>query len=266
MARFGLADFTPGLQEGLIQNRGSRLLHEIGVACTCRVEDTFAGLQGDGQERRREPFCPRCRGDGWLYRSPQLLIGLVTSIRGQRNVLDAGIAMPGDMLLSPEFKDDTCGEGDRRPIGAYDKITATWPQPLDDGHVLVRGAATAYENQGLQTFLQKNQDRLWYEPAAAVWCEDSNGVVYNADADFVLGPGKIITWTGNQPTVGMRYTIKYEAYFEWIAFQPAQERRDRDNENLGQLVFLRRRHIALINESPLATAADHISIQSRVSC
>lgn len=265
MARVGLADFTPGLQENLIQNRGARLLHEIGISCTCRVEDTYAGIKDDGKERRREPFCPRCRGDGWLYRSPQLLTGIVTSIRGQRNILDAGIAMPGDMLLSPEFG-DVCGDIDRRSIGAFDKITATWPQPLDDGHVLVRGAATSYENKGLQTFLQSNEDRLWYEPAKSVWCEDDKGVVYSEGADFELGPGKIIRWVGNKPYDSQRYTIKYEAYFEWISFQPAQERRDRDNENLGQLVFLRRRHIAFVNDSPLATAEDHIPIQTRVKC
>lgn len=261
----GLADFTPGLQEGLIDNRGSKLVHEIAISCTCRVEDTFAGLKNDGKERRRDPFCPRCRGDGWLYRSARLVIGLVTSIRGQRNILDAGIAMPGDMQFSPQFGEG-CGDQATRSIGAWDRITKTWPEPLDDGHVLVRGAATAFENKGLQTFLKPNQDRLWYEPAESIWCEDEDGVVYSADADFVLGPGKIITWVGRKPEDAKRYTIKYQAYFEYIVFQPSLERRDRDNVNLGQLVFLRRRHVALINASPLAVAEDLVALETRTSC
>lgn len=261
----GLADFTPGLQATLIDSRGSTVLHEVAISCTCRIEDTYAGLRNDGKERRRDPFCPRCRGDGWLYRDPRVRLGLVTSIRGQRNILDAGIAMPGDMMFSPQVGDQ-CNNHGMTAIGAYDKITALWEQPLDDGHVLIRGAATEYENKNLQTGLKPNQDRLWYEPATAIWCEDDKGVVYSVNGDFVLGPGKIINWVGNRPVVGQRYTIKYTAYFEWIAFQPPQERRDRDNVDLGQLVFLRRRHLALVNESPLAVPDDHIAIQTRVKC
>ena len=266
MARFGLADFTPGLQQGLIDNRGAFMLHEIAISCTCRVEDTYAGIKGDGQERRREPFCPRCRGDGWLYRSPRVIKGLTTSIRQQRNILDAGIAQPGDMMFSPSTADTDCSDhGDHR-IGSWDKLTATWDQPLDDGHVLVRGAGTANENLGLETFLTKDEDRLWYEPKSSVWCEDETGTVYSEGADFELGPGKIIRWIGSRPYAGKRYTIKYNAFFEWIVFQPSQERIDRDNANLGQLVFLRKRHIAFVNDSPMATAEDKISIQSRVNC
>lgn len=238
------------------------MLHEVALSCTCRVEDTFAGLKNDGKENRREPYCPRCRGDGWLYRVPQVVKGLATSIRQQRNILDAGIAQPGDMVFSPALEPEGCNH-DYRKIGAWDRLTATWEQPLDDGHVLVRGAA---QNLALETFLQPNEDRLWYEPANAVWCEDEDGVVYTGGADFVLGPGKIISWQGNQPALHKRYTIKYNAYFEWIVFQPPQERRDRDNKDLGQLVFLRKRHIALVNDNPTALPEDRIPIQVRVKC
>lgn len=265
MANLGLADFQPGLQENLIQNRGALMVHEIGISCTCRVADTFAGIKGDGKERRREPFCPRCRGDGWLYRAPRVIKGITTSIRQQRNILDAGVAQPGDMIFSPSLESPDCIQEHRR-IGAYDRLTATWEQPLDDGHVLIRGAATSAENAGLITHLEKNEDRLWYEPKDAVWCEDEDGIQYFEGANFVLGPGKIIKWVGQSPSVGKRFTIKYNAFFEWIVFQPPQERRDRDNEDLGQLVFLRKRHIAFINDSPLAVPDDKVSLQTRMSC
>lgn len=265
MAIPGLADFTPGLQEALIQSRGAKMLHEIAISCTCRVEDTFAGLVGDGKERRRFPFCPRCRGDGWLYREPMLLTGLTTSIRQQRNILDAGIAQPGDMMFSPSMKSQDCAK-DHRQVGAWDKLTATWTQPLDDGHVLVRGAATQDENKGLITNLNEDEDRLWYEPGESIWCEDEDGVVYSGGADFTLGPGKLIKWIGKRPLPRKRYTIKYTAYFEWIVFQPPQERIDRNNANLGQLVFMRKRHIAFVNDSPVALPEDRIPIQTRVKC
>lgn len=266
MARVGLADFTVGLQRDLILNRGSTMLHEIAISCTCRVEDTYAGSHADAKERRREPFCQRCRGDGWLHRDPKVVIGLATSIRQQRNILDAGIAQPGDMMFSPSLESLDCSLEGPRKIGAYDKLTALWSQPLDDGNVLVRGAATLDENLGLNSFLTKDEDRLWYEPDSAIWCEDEEGIVYNAGADFVLGPGRVIRWVGNRPYVKKRYTIKYQAFFEWIVFQPPQERHDRDNADLGQLVFLRKRHIALVNDNPHAVPDDKISLQSRVNC
>lgn len=262
MAGNGLADFTPGLQEGLILNRGALMLHEIAISCTCRAEDTFAGLKDDGKQRRREPFCPRCRTDGWLYRSPRMVQGLATSIRQQRNILDAGIAQPGDMQFSPSLEPPDCATP-YRSIGAWDKLTATWEQPLDDGQVNIRGAA---QNSPVVSNLAPNQDRLWYEPSSAVWCEDEFGKTYVEGTDFQLGPGKIISWIGGAPKIGIRYTIKYNAFFEWIVFVPPQERRDRDNDNLGQLVMLRKRHITFVNDSPLALPEDHIPIQSRVNC
>lgn len=259
----GLADFYPGLQESLIENRGSVMIHEVGVQCTCRLDDTYANLKDDGQSALRDPFCPRCRGDNFLYRAPQLVKGLATSIRQQRNILDAGIAQPGDMQFSPEI-DDGCTPGFRR-VGAWDKLTATWDQPLDGGQVILRGAGTANENKQLRTYLKDNEDRLWYEPSTSVWCEDENGVQYTQDADFELGPGKIIRWIGNQPAQRLRYTMKYNAFFEWIVYQPPQERRDKDNADIGQLCFLRKKHVMLINTSPFASAEDHVSFRHKCS-
>lgn len=265
MSATGLGiNFSPGLQEGFIQERGVEMAHEIAISCTCRSEDTFAGLKGDATDRRREPFCPRCGGAGWLYREPKLVTGLATSIRQQRNILDAGVAQPGDMLFSPMASQPDCSTDNRR-IGAWDKLTATWEQPLDDGNVLVRGAGTADENRGLLTNLSPNEDRLWYEPVSAVWCEDDEGRRYREAADFTLGPGKIIAWIGSAPRLGQKYTIKYNALFEWIVYQPPTERRDRTGD-LGPLVFLRKRHVVFINSSPVATEADRVALSSRVSC
>jgi hypothetical protein len=263
----GLVEYPVDLQEELIRDQGAYMLHEIAISCTCRVEDTFAGLEGDAKKRRRDPYCPRCRGEGYLYRDPIVLQGLATSIRQQRNILDAGIAQPGDMLFSPQLSPPPTMQTDSsRKIGSWDKLTATWDQPLDDGHVLVRGAATLNENKGLKTGLSPDEDRLWYEPSTAIWCEDDNGVVYNDGEDFQLGPGKILKWVGKRPIVGQRFVIKYNCYFEWIVFAPPQERRGRDNDDLGQLVMLRKRHIAFVNDNPLALPEDRIPISARIRC
>lgn len=258
-------DFLPGFQQSLIDERGRDMVHEIALICTCRNEDTYAGLLGDGNQRRRLPFCPRCGGDGHLYRNPTVIKGLTTSIRQQKNILDAGIAQPGDMLFSPSLPspDYTTPNGQIR-IASMDKLTATWEQPLDEGQVVVRGAGTAYENKTLGAGLADNEDRLWYEPVSSIWCEDENGKIYTADADFVLGPGKIIKWLTNIP-LRIKYSIKYNAFFEWISFTNPQERVDRQGD-LGQLVFLRKRHVAFVNDSPLATEADRLALSSKLSC
>ena len=94
-------------------------------------------------------------------------------------------------------------------------------------------------------------------------CE--NGVVY-VTGDFELGPGRVIRWVGDQPAVGVKYTLKYTAYFEWLVWAPPQERVDRDNRDLGPLIFLRRRHVANVNDSPFITASDRIPLIGRVEC
>jgi len=259
-------DFEPGLQEGLINNRGLQMLHEIGVACTCRVEDVYAGLQDDAAQRRRDPFCDRCGNDGWLFRAPALLTGTITGIRFQKNIIDTGIAEPGDAVFSPQLSESDCSSNMTRVIGANDKLTATWPEPLNDGHVLIRGAGSLSRNEGYRTSLVDNEDRLWYEPASAIWCEDEFDRVYKEGTDFELGPGRLIRWVGNQPSVGTRFSIKYNAYFEWLVFRAPMERRDRDGKNLGELVYLRKRHIAFVNTSPLATPTDKVSLKSRLDC
>lgn len=241
------------------------MLHEIAIACTCRNEDIYSGLQNDGKERRRDPHCPRCNGDGYLYRSPLVVTGLAVNIRQQRNILDAGIAQPGDMTFSPKPEMGNCSFPNRK-ISNYDKLTAMWPQTVDDGQTIVRGAATRDDNKNLKTFLLENEDRLWYEPAEAVWVEDDEGKTYREGVDFKLGPGKIVRWFGNKPYTGQRYTFKYTAYFEWIVFSPPQERRDRDSRDLGPVVMLRKRHIAFPNDNPVGTAEDKIPLQTRINC
>lgn len=257
--------FQPGLQEGLINSRGSQLLHEVALACTCRSADLYSGLHDDGKERRRDPHCPRCGGSGWLYRDPLVMTGLAVSIRQQRNIMDAGIAQPGDMTFSPQLNVANCSTPNRR-ITAYDKFTALWSQTVDDGQVIVRGAGTRDDNKHRITHLLTNEDRLWYEPESATWCEDEDNVRYREGADFKLGPGKLIRWLGAQPALGKKYTIKYNAHFEWIVFAPPQERRDRDNADLGQLCMLRKRHIAYVNDNPTGTPADNVTLQSRINC
>ena len=254
-------EFDFALQDGFINERGTAMIHETAIKCpVCIAEDTFAGMLNDGEQRRGLPFCNSCSNTNWLYRNPKIVIGLVTNIRHQKNILDAGEATGADLTFSPLIQ----GDDEETHVGAYDKLTATWAEPLDDGQVIVRGAGTMGENARLSTNLASNEDRLWYEPHSALWCEDQNGTVYREGSDFTLGPGKVITWVGNKPIVGYAYTIKYKAFCEWISWRPPTERLDRDR-NLGQLVFLRKKHTVFVN-SPLAADGEKLSLQSSINC
>lgn len=259
-------DFQPGAQTGLINNRGADMIHEIGVACPrCRASDVHANMLRDGQAQTRSPNCLNCGGDGWMFRNPSLVRGLASSIRQQRNVHDVGEAQPGDMQFSVGPGFFGCGEEQRR-VTRDDKFTATWDQPLDEGQTIIRGAASLSDNSRLINNVNPDEDRLWYEPARSLWCEDENGETYTQGGDFVLGPGKVIKWVGKQPDVGTKYSLKYTAYFEWIVWAPPQERVDRNNRDLGPLVFLRKRHVAFINDSPLITESDRVPISTRIAC
>ena len=257
-------DWQPGAQSGLIANRGSDMLHEFGVACpSCRTEDVYAGFRNDGKDRRRSATCNSCH-DGWLYRDPLVVRGLIVGIRQQKNILDAGLSQPGDASFSPDPDlVSSCGSGSYRIIGQNDKLTALWSQPLDDGQTIIRGAATMAENAQYDTGLSDSEDRLWYEPEISLWCEDEYGRLYEQGSDFELGPGKILNWIGDQPEIGTKYVIKYTAFHEWIVWQSPQERRDRDNRDLGPLIFIRKRHVAFINSSPKITSDDRISLKDK---
>lgn len=258
-------DFWPGVQEGLISDRGSDMIHEIGVSCAkCRTADVHANMLRDGQSQTRLPNCRVCSGDGWIFRDPILVRGLATNIRQQNNVIDVGVVQPGDMQFSLPSSFASCGKD--RKISKGDKFTQTWPLSLDDGQTIIRGAATLGENIRLIDNINENEDRLWYEPVSSMWCEDENGVIYKEGSDFTLGPGRVIMWVGSSPIVGSKYVIKYSAYFEWLVFAPPFERVDKDNRDLGPLVFLRKRHVAFINESPYITSSDRQSFSKRIAC
>jgi hypothetical protein len=191
-----------------------------------------------------------------MYRDPRRLVALITSISEDYVRHEQGWAEPGDCIMSPKTHEVTIGGGDR--------ITFTWGQPINEGQVIVRGAGTSSENTARKTNLNEDEDRLWYNAESNIWCEDIDGREYNEGADFVLDGSKIIRWIGNQPIKHKQYTIKYNAYLEWIAFIPPSIRRDRDR-SLGHRVLLRKSHAAFVNENPTASVLDRLPFCDRVS-
>lgn len=258
-------DFNPEIQDGLKSDRGTSMIHEIAILCTCRNGDIYSSLDKNGKLTQRLASCPRCAGEMWLYRDPQLLVGFVTGIRGSINAIAEGIDVSGDMAFGTGMPRGKGSDREPRQLTLFDKLTATWSQPVDGGQVIVRAAGS--KGVGSQfTTLEADEDKLWYEPDFANWCEDENGVIYKQNADFTLGHGRVIKWVGNKPKDGVKYVIKYNAYFEWIIFQSPQERVDRNGLDLGQSVYLRKKHIAFVNDSPNGNDQVKQSIQSTLRC
>jgi len=180
--------------------------------------------------------------------------GLVTSIRETKTQMEGGWMLPGDCILS--VKPDV-------EVSGGDLIIFTWAQPVPDGQVVQRGAAVLNDNAVRKIGLEEDEDRLWYNAVSSIHCEDEDGNEYNSDADFVLDTSKIIKWLGDRPAEGKNYTIKYNAYLEWIAFLPPEIRRDRGRD-LGSRVGLRKRHIHCANSDFSLAASDRVTFCDRM--
>ncbi len=250
-------DWSFSNQRGLINDRGEDVIHETGLRCTCNLEDTHAGqIEQTHVPRRRTIIgCENCTGDGYIYRNPRKIVGIVTGIRESVNRQEGGWEQPGDCVLSvhPDYQ---VAEGDR--------ITFLWSQPVGEGQVILRGAGTMSDNLTRSNInLELNEDRLWYNAVSSIWCEDEDGVIYT-EGSFELDGSKIIRWLGDSPARGKRYTIKYDAYLEWVAWDPPAIRRDRLRD-LGQRVVLRKAHVALVNDNPTLRTGDNVPFCARIT-
>lgn len=235
------------LLDDLVQQRGDEVIHEIAVACPCRIEDTYASMiKIDGRPARvRSLACSQCHGDGFIYRDAQCMKGLLTGIMpANRSLTEFGYASQGNATFSPSLGS--------RPVEDFDKITMLTSNALNEGQVIIRNAANMSDNQLLDTDLAENEDRLWYHADCSIWCEDDAGHVYSEGADFQLD-GHVIRWVSGGPSHGQSYVIKYTAFIEWVAYAGPMERFDR-GRGLGQRVVLQKKHVYFLNSTEKDTA------------
>ena len=198
-AQTGLGiDFSDNhkFQDGLISNRGQVVIHEMGVACTCRSGDRSEPVVGGSGKLN----CNKCE-NGIMYRNPRQIMGLITNIGYQRQLLESGFANPGDCVMSVSPNLDF-------PPADFDKITFTWPENVNDGQVIIRGA----ESDADTSTLDAHEDRLHYKGAKSLHVEDEDGKIYYQDTDFYF-EGRKIVWL-NAPDKNTRYSVKYMAYLE----------------------------------------------------
>lgn len=257
------ADWDFNLLEALIQDRGDTVIWETGLACPrCRKEDAIASFNEKNPNeaiRIREVNCPNCHGYGFIYRNATQVLGLLTQINaGNRQLIDIGLALPGDCVFSPSLA--ACELHD------MDRVTLCVPDVLHEGQVIQRGAAHLSNARLRPTDLETTEDRLWYAgTGCAVWCEDANNEVYYADVDFQIIDNKV-RWVGNTPRDGVFYTLKYYYYPEWIVYASPLSRVDR-GRSLQQRVVLRKKHVAYTSATDVATPgqrqAEQIALTGR---
>ncbi len=234
----------------LIEDRGDDVIVETGVACTCRNQDLYAStiLRENSPASFRRLNCAQCQGDGFFYRNARCVRGLITGLDPGRNkvLFEAGYAIPGDSTFSPERSQEQ--------IADFDKITFMESQDLNEGQVIMRGAAHMEENAQIPTDLTVDEDRLWYVAECAIWCEDEDGVVYSQDADFEF-ESKKIRWIGSRPAEGKLYSVRYTGFPEWIVYAQPFLRID-NGRSLGRRVLLRKKHVHFNTGSQAATPSE----------
>ena len=243
------ADWDWSLLEGLIQDRGDEVIHEVGVACPrCRKEDTMASFNERNPNeaiRIREVNCSNCHGYGYVYRNAQKIKGILTQLNaGNRNLMDIGVGMAGDCTFSPSLS--------APELQDMDRVTLCVTDVLNEGQMIQRGAAHLSNARLRPTDLTEAEDRLWYAGSGCVdWCEDENNVVYAVGSDFLV-VDNLIRWIGKKPKDGVFYTLKYHYYPEWIVYSSPLQRIDR-TRSLGGRVMLRKKHVAYTQATSIAT-------------
>jgi len=185
------------------------------VPCSCR------GASGE----HADPTCKVCGGSGRAYAAGTRIKGLVAALSSQdKTLLQAGLAMPGDLTFSPEV-------GNRLSIHDYDMIRLDYGLP-HEGDVVERGV-----------------DRLLYLPTSIASVDQHDPIVgtrtsYARGADYTVN-GQTLAWVaGHGPQRGTAYSVKYDARFDWVVYPGVTLPRRARGTYLGQRVLLRKRHLA----------------------
>ena len=202
----------PSAIDQFVAAEGEQVLHQIGMRCWCC-----------GRDGQLDPNCREHDITGSVYGPAMEITGLFTDIMQRKELAASGLFIPGDAIFSP-LTGNEVSEGD--------KITMLTPLPHGKGDALTRGGGDA--------------DLLMYEATSGIFCMDEQKVRYAEGGDFRLN-GKHIEWRwqgkgGLTPRIGTRYSIKYRAYIEWIAFFPPVERFSH-GEDIGSKVMLRKLHL-----------------------
>lgn len=229
MSRFNNSTFDTRQDWRFIREKGDYVEWSAARKCSCSDEM---------DANRANPLCKICSGTGTWYEAPVWIEGLVANISNSKMLMEAGIALPGDLVFSARMLDDA-RLADRDLIKLSD-----WE------------GGEAYEGELVRRSSVLDVDRLIYnavELQAVTQSDPDLGTVAsfvegthfthatNSDTlDWTLGITNVLV----TPAIGSVYSVRYRPHFSYIVFVPPAERRERGT-NLGQRVVLKKRHLVL---------------------
>lgn len=210
-------------QMDFIRQHGEYVSYFRGMKCTCSIPKAGTNY---ADPNRGDPSCAACHGLGWIWIPAGQILGLVSNIKQEKELLQAGIASPGDLVFSPQIG---------TVLSDYDKIQLTWPEGMPFEGELITRSAEAIDNSYYGIMSMPVEGCIVVDPT-------TGGITnYTSGIDFVFDENTITWLDGHGPAPGTVYSIKYQALIDWIVFAPPQPRRERGTD-LGQLVILRKKH------------------------
>ncbi len=176
--------------------------------------------------------CAACGGYGILYPLSAIeALVLISDITQNLDLVQYGLMEDGDLVVSP-------APGNIH-FDNFDLLMLPWTIGTPTfSEILVRGSGTT----DAATYRVLNITGAW-----TVNVTTGASTEYVPNRDFTYD-GKVITWISGraQPAAGVQYSIRYDAQFEWVSYNPP-EPRVAWGQDLGQKAVFRKRHILLPN-------------------
>jgi Domain of unknown function (DUF4815) len=182
--RLGQKHLTLDKQVAMIEGHGQQVVVFPVLQCPCLRE-----------ERQFNPLCPACRGAGTLY--PTVLAYATRMLlhreSSARDYLEPGTWYPGTIRASilPGIL-----------LAERDKVRMLAIRATYNDEVLVRGL----------------DDRLRFSAGVVLRAVSDLTTVYTQGLDYRLDPPQTIAWLagGQGPALGAQYSVRYEAYVEYL--------------------------------------------------
>jgi hypothetical protein len=190
-----------------------------GIRCPCSLDPN-----------RADPTHDACRGTGHLHLMDRKFVvrAVVTSFNPRMNLMEAGLAMPGDIVLMPLVRPTS-----EKMIGPYDMVRMTnW-----EGGESFPGESVVVNE--LPTSL------LSYHCVRVNLAYSLSGTVitpYEEGSDFTV-EGHVVTWNA-KPEPGTIVSFRYHIIPEYIVMGLPTQRWQRGS-SLGDRLIARRRHMVL---------------------